>query len=90
LLAIRVHKFDRNVIYANFALANQNLPAIIWCFANRSRLASAYQVDVSVLAVEYRAFNFAAPQYFVARKRSTEYRGAVSVGAPSPACSDVT
>ena len=27
----------------NFALAKRNLPAIIWCFVNRTRLASTYK-----------------------------------------------
>jgi hypothetical protein len=30
-------------ILSNFALANGNLPAIIWCFASRTRLASVQQ-----------------------------------------------
>jgi hypothetical protein len=29
-----------NLFASNFALANWNLPAIIWCFASRTRLAS--------------------------------------------------
>jgi hypothetical protein len=40
--------------------------------------------------VRYRAFVFAAPQYFVAGNRSTECRGAVSVGAVSPAHGDAS
>jgi hypothetical protein len=43
------------------------------------------KVDVSVSAVRYRAFVFAAPQYFVAGNRPSKYKGAVSVGAVSPA-----
>jgi len=39
---------------------------------------------VSVLAVRYRAFVFAAPRDFVAGNPSTECRGAVSVGVVSP------
>ena len=65
----------------NFALANRNLPAIIWCFVNRIRLAMSSRIDVSVPAVGYRAFVFAASRHFVAGNRSTECRGAVSVGA---------
>jgi len=30
-------------IFCNFSLANWNLPAIIWCFVSRTRLASAKQ-----------------------------------------------
>src|ERR1019366_3646597 len=37
--------------------------------------------DVSVSAVRYRAFVFAAPPYFVAGNRPPECRGAVSVCA---------
>jgi hypothetical protein len=39
------------------------------------------RIDVSVPAVGYRAFVFAAPWRFVAGNRSTECKGAVSVGA---------
>src|ERR1700694_4388895 len=39
------------------------------------------RIDVSVSAVGYRAFVFAASRHFVAGNRSTECRGAVSVGA---------
>jgi hypothetical protein len=67
----------------NFALANSDLPAIIWCFASRISLAIS-KIDVSVPAVRYRALVFAAPRYFVAGNRSTEYRGAVSIGAVLP------
>lgn len=38
------------------------------------------RLDVSVSAVGYRAFVFAASRHFVAGNRSTEGRGAVSVG----------
>jgi hypothetical protein len=41
-------------------------------------------IGISVLAVRYRAFVFAAPPYFVAGNRPAKYRGAVSVGALSP------
>jgi hypothetical protein len=71
-------------VFNNLALANWYLPAIIWCFACRTRLASS-KIDVSVSAVRYRALVFAAPRYFVAGNRPTEFRGAVSVGAVSPA-----
>jgi hypothetical protein len=58
---------------------------MIWCFACRMRLAMCSRmnsrIDVSVLAVEYRAFVVAAPPYFVAGNRLSKYRGAVSVGA---------
>jgi len=43
-----------------------------------------------VSAVRYRAFVFAAPPYCVAGNRSTEYRGAVSVGAVSAARGDAS
>jgi hypothetical protein len=43
-----------------------------------------------VSAVRYRAFVFAAPQYFVAGNRTTEYRGAVSLEAASPARGDAS
>src|SRR6202165_5293648 len=46
-----------------------------WCAAVSSRM------DFSVSAVGYRAFVFAASRHFVAGNRSTECRGAVSVGA---------
>src|ERR1035437_6542643 len=84
----------------NFALANGNLPAIIFCSSSvpgwrvGSRIDVAVsatssvpgwrvgsRIDVAVSAVGYRAFVFAAPPYFVAGNRSTESRGAVSVGA---------
>jgi len=39
------------------------------------------RIDVSVPAVGYRAFVFAASRHFVAGNRSTECGGAVSVGA---------
>jgi len=63
------------------ALANRKLPAIIWCFVNRIRLAMSSRIDVSVSAVGYRAFVFAASRHFVAGNRSTKCGGAVSVGA---------
>jgi hypothetical protein len=60
--------------FINLALANCNLPAIIWCFARRNRLAilpidmqqevKCSRIDVSVSAVVYRAFVFAAPSVF--------------------------
>src|SRR5260370_42229857 len=78
-------------VLSNLALANRNLPAIIWCFASRTRLASEQsRIDVSVSAVRYRALVFAAPQYFVAGNRLTECRGAVSVGAVSSVRGDAT
>jgi hypothetical protein len=43
------------------------------------------KVEVSVLAVRYRAFVFAAPQCFVTGNRPMECRGAVSVGKVSSA-----
>lgn len=43
-----------------------------------------------MLAVRYRAFVFAAPQYFVAGNRPTEFRGAVSVGTVSSARGDAS
>jgi len=43
-----------------------------------------------VWAVGYRAFVFAASPYFVAGNRSTECRGAVSVGVVSPARGDAS
>jgi hypothetical protein len=43
-----------------------------------------------VSAVGYRAFVFAASPYFVAGNRSTECRGAVSVGAVSTARGDAS
>jgi hypothetical protein len=46
------------------------------------------KVDVSVLAVRYRAFVLAAPQHFGTGNRAPECRGAVSVGAISPAHGD--
>ncbi len=67
----------------NFALANSDLPAIIWCFASRISLAIS-KIDVSVPAVRYRALVFAAPQYFVAGYCPPKCRGAVSIGAVSP------
>jgi len=42
--------------------------------------AVSSRIDVSVPAVGYRAFVFAASRHFVAGNRSTECRGAVSVG----------
>jgi len=39
------------------------------------------RIDVSVSAVGYRAFVFAASRHFVAGNRSTKCGGAVSVGA---------
>src|SRR3984893_157957 len=45
------------------------------------RLAMSSSIDVSVSAVGYRAFVFAASRHFVAGNRSTKCRGAVSVGA---------
>jgi hypothetical protein len=46
------------------------------------------RIDVSVAAVEYRAFVVAAPPFFVAGNPPAKYRGAVSVGAVSPARGD--
>jgi hypothetical protein len=43
-----------------------------------------------VAVVRYRAFVFAAPRYFVACNRPTEYRGAVSLGAALPARGDAS
>ena len=48
------------------------------------------KIDVAVSAVRNRAFVFAAPQYFVAGNRVTEYRGAVSFGAVQPARGDAS
>jgi hypothetical protein len=58
----------------NFALANRNLPAIIWCFARQTGWRTS-KIDVSVLAVRYRALVFAAPQCFVAGTRPAEMPG---------------
>jgi hypothetical protein len=62
---------------------------MICCFARRMRLAMCSRmcsrIDVSVAALEYRAFVFAAPPYFVAGNPPAKYRGAVSVGAVSRA-----
>jgi hypothetical protein len=74
----------------NFALANCNLPVIILCLSARPGWRVRSRIDVSVAAVRYRAFVFAAPPYFVAGNRSTEFRGAVSVGAVSPARGDAS
>jgi hypothetical protein len=81
--------FVPHLLLRNFSLANRNLPAIIWCFASRTRLASS-RIDVSVSAVRNRAFVFAAPQQSVAGKPSTECRGAVCVGVVSSARGDAS
>jgi hypothetical protein len=60
--------------FNNFALANRNLPDIIWCFARQTGGRSS-SIDVSVLAVRYRALVFAAPQCFVADTRPAEMPG---------------
>jgi len=69
------------------------LPTQIFLLSSGASLAeprlAISKIDVSVPAVRYRAFVFAAPQYFVAGNRSTEFRGAVSVGALSSACGGV-
>ena len=52
---------------ANFVLANQYVPAIIWGFAGGPELAKRVErVDVSVWVVRNRAFVYAAPLGFVA------------------------
>jgi len=71
-------------VFSNLALAKRKVPAIIWCFARRTRWASSNRIDVSVSAVRYRAFVFAAPPYFVAGNPPTKHRGAVSVGSVCP------
>jgi hypothetical protein len=58
--------------------------SIIWCFAGRTRLASCAADCVSVSAVKYRAFVYAAPQHFAAGNRSVKCRRAASVGVVSP------
>ncbi len=78
-------------IFSNLALANRNLPAIIWCFVSRTRLASS-RIDVSVQQSD------TAPSSSWLRlhsnssrvKPSTECRGAVSVGAVSSARGDAS
>src|SRR5450759_4422652 len=73
------------LVLSNFPLANRNLPAILFCSSPGPGWRVRSRVDVSVSAVRYRAFVFAAPRYFVAGNRPPECRGAVSVGAVSPA-----
>jgi hypothetical protein len=72
------------LLFSNLALANRNLPDIIWCFVDRTRLASS-RIDVSVQQCDIAPSSsfFAAPQQFVAGKPSTECRGAVFVGTGS-------
>jgi hypothetical protein len=72
-------------IFSNFALANRNLPAIIWCFAGQTGWRVRSRIDVSVSAVRHHAFVFAAPPHFVAGIHPTQCRGAVSVGVVSSA-----
>src|ERR1035438_4520892 len=60
--------------FNNSALANRNLPDIILCFARQTGWRSG-SIDVSVLAVRYRALVFAAPQCFVAGTRPAEMPG---------------
>ncbi len=77
-------------VLSNFPLANRNLPAIISCSSPGPGWRATTRVDASVSAVGYRAFVFAASPYFVAGNRSTECRGAVSVGVVSPARGDAS
>src|SRR5271154_33177 len=68
-------------VFNNLALANRNLPDIIWCFVNRTRLANS-RIDVSVQQCDI------APSASWLRLHSSssrampsmECRGAVSVG----------
>jgi hypothetical protein len=77
-------------ILRNFVLANWNLPAIIFCSSLGPGWRVPSRIDVSVLAVGNRAFVFAASPHFVAGNCSTRCRGAVSVGAVSPAHGDAS
>jgi hypothetical protein len=75
---------------SNFSLANWNLPAIIFCLPSGPGWRVRSRIDVSVAAVGYRAFVFAAPPFFVAGNRSTGCKGAVSVGVVSSARGDAS
>src|ERR1019366_3808659 len=77
--ARRAKAMDPDNGVLNFALANCNLPVIIFCLSAGLGWRVRSRIDVAVAAVRYRAFVFAAPPYFVAGNRSTESRGAVSV-----------
>jgi len=62
-------------ILRNFALANWNLPAIIFCSSPGHGWRVRNRIDVSVLAVGNRAFVFAASPYFVAGNLFDEMQG---------------
>ena len=70
---------------SNFALANRNLPAIIWCFVNRTgwRVTRSEQAGLTFPCQQWDiAPSFSRLlRHFVAGNRSTECRGAVSIGA---------
>ncbi len=74
----------------NFPLAKCNLPVMIFCLSAGIGWRVHSRIDVSVLAARYHALVFAAPPDFVAGNRSTEFRGAVSVGAVPPARGDAS
>jgi hypothetical protein len=82
------------LIFRSFS-ATSPLPTAIFLLLSSARHPDTgwrvrNRIDVSVLAVGNRAFVFAAPPHFVAGNCSTRCRGAVSVGAVSPAHGDAS
>ena len=78
-------------VFNNLALANRNLPAIIWCFVNRTRLAKS-KIDVSVQQCDIAPSSSCCGSTAVSSRAmpSMECRGAVSVGTVSSARSDAS
>jgi hypothetical protein len=68
-------------VFSNLALANRDLPAIIWCFVSRTGWRATSRIDVSVRHFDIAPSFSRLHSISSEGNRPTEYRGAVSVGA---------